>query len=163
MNSFTVISALIVLFCSIAHLNHVNCEAYSYKVSVILSSTKKFDNDIDGKLKMTVHTNSAKQLVALSPDTETFKKGEIKTYLIAVPYDVKQITGVSLQWSGKTKLTSPRSWFGSKGEIYVDKVTLIPEYLSSESVKTSETKSFCNKKRPKGIEASEEESFQISC
>lgn len=55
--------------------------------------------------------------------------GQTYRYLVAAPYTIDRLDGVSIEWTQKRELSSPTTWIrlGDK-KIYVDSVHLDPTY-----------------------------------
>lgn len=97
---------------------------YGYTITVDFGRNK-FEKE-DGKLKAFFESGRARYEVPLSAVTETFATGNVKQYMVAIPYHTGALSSVSLSWTRGRKISD---LFTGKHKIYIDKVTVDPSYL----------------------------------
>ncbi|KAI1284898.1 hypothetical protein HDE_12452 [Halotydeus destructor] len=134
----------------------------SYKVTIFFGTTGSFEKNVDGKLKITFIGRAGQHKMALSAQAETFSKGMVKEYYVAAPFFAENIDKVSLEFTYKKELTSPWGWIKSPN-VYIDRVTVTPAYMTDANARLAQTKGFCGAPRPQKLKAKEEAEFWIRC
>lgn len=137
MATLTLAAILAVTLASLVH-----AQSYSYKITVDVANSQVMRPDVKGKLKVILHGSGAsggEYKYALSADTEDFRRGDRKSYLIAAPLEVYHIAFVQLEFTTKW------SWSSLKHaqELLVSHVTVEPVYMADARNRIQTTKRWC--------------------